>query len=129
VQKRAAVRFRFVASTPTEARAELESFLSGHGCESEFVDHALICVSELIANAVQHGSPDDEGHMHVEWGLDEGRLIVSVRDAGEGTAIAAGLASVDDTSGRGLQIIDRLAATWRVDRTNGTCVSVELLIA
>lgn len=125
----ATLKLPFDPSTPGEARASLERFLSERTVDADLVDHALIVVSELVANALQHGSPDARGRMRIDVSLDERRLLVSVWDAGEATALIVSDPAPDATDGRGLLIIDRVSKRWSVDRRDGTRVSVELSIA
>lgn len=107
-------------------RAELTDFLRDHGCSCETVEHALLVVSELIANAVQHGVPDEDGQMEIAWGFEARDLVISVRDAGQTDGFAARQVPLDATSGRGLRMVDQVAHTWAVDHSNGTRVSARL---
>ena len=55
----------FVSSTPSIARTKLAAFLTINRIDIQIIDNALIVLSEMIANAVSHGVPDDEGMMEI----------------------------------------------------------------
>jgi hypothetical protein len=57
---------------------------------------------------------------------DEGKLVVSVTDAGAGFDPATPTAG--DESGWGLFIVDRLSHRWGVDRRGGTRVWFEMVL-
>ncbi|GGT03978.1 ATP-binding protein [Streptomyces chromofuscus] len=90
-----------------QARTIAQELLTAWGVAEEAAECVLLTVSELVANAVLHAQPPlclglgcdhDTGHVHIE-----------VSDGGPvGDDPAAGLA--DDEHGRGLTIIDHLAA-------------------
>ncbi|MFK0217962.1 ATP-binding protein [Streptomyces vinaceus] len=73
-------------------------------------DDAVLCLSELAANAVRHGK---QCGFLVEVLLDDERLRVEVYDAGAGAPRLA-RPSDDDTAGRGLLIVSSLADGWGV---------------
>jgi anti-sigma regulatory factor (Ser/Thr protein kinase) len=70
-------------------------------------DAALI-VSELVTNAVRAGAEQ----IDVDYVFNEHDLLISVRDDAPGvpTRRSAGYL---DTTGRGLQLVEALAKTWR----------------
>lgn len=82
----------------------------------------------MIANAVSHGSPDEDGQMEITWAIDGDLLELSVLDAGSGATLKPVDFDEDSLSGRGLSIINRVADRWWVDMTQGTRVSAELAI-
>ncbi len=76
------------------------------------VDVASLLVSELVANAVLHaGTP-----IAVVISQREGRLRVEVQD-GVSRAPARKHYSTLATTGRGLMLVERMAADWGVRRT------------
>ncbi len=84
----------------------------------------LLCVSELVTNAVVHaGSP-----VHLELHFGEGVLRVDVRDTGQTLmAPARQAAGIDDTHGRGLMMVDVVADRWGVvDDGDGKVVWFEI---
>ncbi|MFI1966905.1 ATP-binding protein [Streptomyces pathocidini] len=96
-----------------DAVPEARSFLGSALEEWEIADRAedaVLCLSELAANAVRHGAHDD---FLVGVSLGGGCLRVEVHDAGTGVP-RVGEPSEDDTDGRGLLIVESLADGWGV---------------
>ena len=82
----------------------------------DLVQEAMIIVTELVTNAIRHGSScacDEAGRGQVElaWQRDTGRVICVVTD---GSAKPPVLVPPDlfAESGRGLQVVQALAAAW-----------------
>lgn len=129
VHHRDLVRLPFESSTPNIARTKLAAFLTLNRTDLCVIDNALIVLSEMIANAVSHGTPDSDGTMEISWKIDGELLELSVRDAGRGTDLRPRPFDDDSLGGRGLSIISRVADRWSVDLTRGTCVRAELALA
>lgn len=129
VHSRDVVRLPFESSTPGIARTKLAAFLTLNRTDLDDIDNALIVISEMIANAVSHGTPDADGTMEIRWSIEGGRLELSVRDAGRGSDLTPRPFDEDSLNGRGLSIISRVADKWSVDLTQGTCVRAELALA
>jgi len=90
----------------------------------DLTDTAELCVSELVTNAVIHTG--STAQLTLE--LDEECLTVLVRDQGGSGAVERG---ADEeplrVSGRGLGLVQALAASWSVERdSEGTTVWFEL---
>ncbi len=79
------------------------------GLPKEISDHAALMVSELATNAVKHGGSDFE--VLVERRPDE--LYVEIVDTGDGLPTVR-RSLPQDSSGRGLHIVEALANTWGV---------------
>jgi len=75
--------------------------------DKEMADTALLLVSELATNAIRHGTPP----VRMLLRLDDGRLRVEVTDSSP-TLPKIGHAGPDQIGGRGLQIVQQLAARW-----------------
>ena len=86
-------------------------------------DAALI-VSELVTNAVRAGA----GQIDVDYLFNEHELLISVTDDAPGlpTPRTAGFL---DTTGRGLQLVDALAQTWRTVPRGAVGKSVHASVA
>jgi anti-sigma regulatory factor (Ser/Thr protein kinase) len=84
-----------------------------------------LLVTELVTNGVRHGS--QRGPVGVLVSVGGERVRVEVSDAGRGfSPAAAPMPHADGSGGWGLQLVDRVAASWGV-RVNGrTCVWFEL---
>jgi anti-sigma regulatory factor (Ser/Thr protein kinase) len=101
--------FPGTAGQVRQARRFLAALLDG--CPA--ADDALICVSELVTNAVLHSlSGSDGGQFGVQAVTRPGRLRVEVTDEG-GPWEPAGHGS--GQHGRGLLIVEKLAARWGRD--------------
>jgi len=100
------------------ARRFLRDTLAAWGVDDDTTDTAVLCLSELVTNALIHTGAGCELRIL----LDHGVLTTTVRDGGTG-----GVARHDEdplsVHGRGLQVVDALAARWgsRLD-TVGTTV-------
>lgn len=129
VHRHDVVRLPFESSTPGIARTKLAAFLTLNRADLATIDNALIVVSEMIANAVAHGTPDDDGTMEISWSIDHDHLSLSVRDSGHGTDLVPRPFDEDSLGGRGLSIISRVADNWSVDLSEGTCVRAKLALA
>jgi anti-sigma regulatory factor (Ser/Thr protein kinase) len=92
----------------SEARALLRGALRGSGIDRQRARDVLLVTSELVGNAILHGSrPGDR--VEVEFQLAEHRLSLCVRDAGRGAAPQPLALGAERTAGRGLAIVSRLA--------------------
>ena len=75
--------------------------------DRDTTETALLLVSELATNAIRHGAPP----VRLLLRLDQDRLRVEVTDSSPALPELA-QPSPDQTSGRGLQIVQQLAAKW-----------------
>ncbi|MFD4947366.1 ATP-binding protein [Streptomyces sp. NPDC058409] len=83
-------------------------------------DDVLLCVSELVTNALLHGVPPGRGfrtHLYLEPA--DGVLRVEVHDSGDGEVrLADEGAAPDAEGGRGLLLVAALADKWGVGERN-----------
>jgi anti-sigma regulatory factor (Ser/Thr protein kinase) len=101
-----------------EARRQLRGALCGCGVDERHVQDALLVTSELVTNAVRHGSRQGD-LVEVEFQLADHRLSLCVRDAGRAGAAPRILAlTAERSSGRGLAIVSRLAR-WSEHEVGG----------
>jgi anti-sigma regulatory factor (Ser/Thr protein kinase) len=79
------------------------------------VSDAVLVASELVTNAISHGSPqagDELGApLELTWSYQVSRLICVITDRAVEPPVAAA-ADPDAESGHGLQIVGALAAAW-----------------
>jgi two-component sensor histidine kinase len=89
------------------------------------LETAALLVTELVSNATRHS----DAAIELRLALLEGRLRVSVFDDSHRLPQVAD-ASLDETSGRGLQLVDMLASAWGVETEDrGKAVWFELAVA
>jgi serine/threonine-protein kinase RsbW len=98
-----------------DARRWVQRFLDSAGVAAPCIDDAVLIVSELVTNAVRHGTGDIICHAVL---LDAGRCCVSVLDGGVGQPQIVPR-SVDDVGGLGLVIVKQLAVEWGVAEFQG----------
>ena len=96
------------------ARRHVTNMLRRQGVSPDRCDDAALIVSELVGNALRHGSPRADGTLQVEWTLDGHRLRIEVTDGGGSTKpqlrpLAERRMAM---SGRGLAIVDVIAEAW-----------------
>jgi len=103
------VTLRAASDAAARARALLEHTLAEAGVEASRRFEALLVTSELVANAVTHGSrPGDE--ISLDLSLEGTLLRIAVRDAARGRTIPSALTPDEQRQdGRGLAVVDWLA--------------------
>lgn len=118
-------RSRTFAATPAqagEARRFLARILDGY----LRADDAVLCLSEMAANAILHSdSRKPGGHFTVCVAIHSDRLRVEVHDGGGSWTV---LPPDDVQHGHGLYIISQLASTWGIsgDASTGWTVWAEI---
>lgn len=90
-------------TTATLARWHLDTLISD----------ATLIASELVTNAINHGTPDGTPTAPVEltWSYQASRLICVITDQAAAAPVVAA-ENLDAESGHGLQIVAALAAAW-----------------
>jgi len=92
-----------------EVRDWITGVVARHGCPADPGDAALV-VSELFANALMHGPAG--GRVLVGYCLWPGGARIVVCDAGGATSPGLRDPGVLEEGGRGLQVVDAVAAAW-----------------
>ena len=120
---------RAFAATPAqagEARRFLAGLLDGH----LMADDAILCLSEMAANAILHSnSRKPGGHFTVHAEMHNDRLRVEVHDDGGPWTLPLPLPLPYGVQhGHGLHIISQLARTWGItgDSDTGWTVWAEI---
>lgn len=91
-------------------------------------DDVLLCVSELVTNAVLHGVPPGRGfRLHLYLEPADGILRIEVHDSGDGEVrLADSWADSGEEGGRGLRLVAAFADKWGVgERSPGKVVWCE----
>jgi anti-sigma regulatory factor (Ser/Thr protein kinase) len=96
------------------AREFVADALRDQGFAGDY-DTVLLLASELVTNAVRHAATPFE--ITVEVAHDRVKVAVIDGDRDHGPRVRH--PSPDDTNGRGLLLVDQLAAVWGSDRTGG----------
>lgn len=95
------------------ARAFVESALTDAGLD-ELAYTATLLVSELVANAVLHSGTA----LEVVVRCDADRVRIEVHDGNPVLPVRKHYSNMSGT-GRGLLLVERMAAEWSAERTNG----------
>jgi anti-sigma regulatory factor (Ser/Thr protein kinase) len=102
--------FRCRPGAVAEARSFVRDFLSGQPLD--VTDAAELLTSELTANCVRHAGTDFE--LAIE---SNGQIRIEVHDSGPGEPRLLSPPRTAAT-GRGLQIVDKLAEEWGITTQN-----------
>src|SRR5688500_11654112 len=111
-------RFAPDAVNVRAAREFVADALAEKGYEGD-ADTVLLLASELVTNAVRHAATPFE--VTVDAGRDAVRVVVVDEDVDHGPRMRH--PGPEDTNGRGLLLVDELAAGWGSNRL-GTAKSV-----
>lgn len=110
------------AASATSARASFASYLSRRGVEGRVIEVAELVFGELVSNVVRHAP----GPIDISVRFESAMPVLTVGDRGRGLSYKPGRARLPDDvlseTGRGLFLIERLAATPHVQaRRGGGC--------
>jgi anti-sigma regulatory factor (Ser/Thr protein kinase) len=111
------LRVPFAASSVSVARQQLKAWMLDGGIVGDVVEDARVVISELVANSVRHAQPLPDGDILVGWKMASQGLQISVTDGGSGTRPRKVNAPSSALAGRGMAIVETLAATWWSDKT------------
>ena len=99
------------APSPTcvaEARAYARRRCDEHQVHGERCDALELAVSELVGNALRHGSPP----ISYQITADGDDLLLTVSDSDPAPPVASGFCGHDAESGRGLFLLGAMARGW-----------------
>jgi two-component sensor histidine kinase len=86
------------------------------------IDDVVLVASELVANAIRHAAPVSARKIAVTWDFEDGGIVVRVED-GSPTPPQRRPTGSRQPDGRGLAIVEAIAAEWGVEPTpRGKCV-------
>jgi serine/threonine-protein kinase RsbW len=95
------------------------------GLPGQVLDDVLLCVTELVTNGVEHGTPSASDPILMTVSTDDDRIRVEVGDRGAGFRSHRFVHSTGER-GRGLYIVHLLADRWGIDRRGITWVWFEI---
>lgn len=101
----------------SQARRHVGSLLERWGIDGDAQDAAVLVVSELVTNAVVH---TDSYDIACQVTADSSHVRIEVRDHGDGWRGPRPQAPcVERECGRGLALVEHMAASWGVFPTPG----------
>lgn len=118
----------YAPSSVAVARQRLCSDLQECGVYETAIDDAVLVVSELLSNALRHAHPLPSGQIMVAWKWTDEHVEVAVSDGGAATEPRAGRPTLSSLGGRGLGIVEYLAASWGV-KHEGEITTVWAVVA
>lgn len=111
------VAIPFAASSAFLVRHQFQDWLGALGSPPEVVEDARLVLTELVGNAVRHAKPLADGTMLVSWEQADHAVEIAVTDGGATTVPHIVDAGVSDLAGRGLMIVESIAAKWWAEST------------
>jgi anti-sigma regulatory factor (Ser/Thr protein kinase) len=108
---------------PSVARTIVSTWLDARA-DRPLDDDARLLVSELVTNSVQHAAQPAGAPVHIRADADDGVVRVEVHDPGQGPMFRR--RPVGQSGGYGLDLVERIATRWGVNRDHGTSVWFEL---
>ncbi|MBB6174296.1 anti-sigma regulatory factor (Ser/Thr protein kinase) [Nocardiopsis mwathae] len=122
-----AVLLPHAPSSVSTARRRLCSDLHDAGFDSARVNDAALVLSELLSNALRHAAPLPEPFppdcVEASWGVGadsgDGWLEIAVTDGGAATLPRVARPSRSALGGRGLEIVQHIAAKWGTEVDGG----------
>ncbi len=99
------------------ARTQLQVWMRERDAAVEAREDARLVVSELVGNTIRHARPLADGTVQVAWAAGPKGLDIAVTDGGALTTPERADAGLSDLAGRGLAIVETLAARWWVEST------------
>ena len=94
-----------------------------HRLPPERADEFVLMVSEIVSNAVRHGEPEEDGQIGFRLEIDDPVIRAVVSDGAPQFSYATGAVG---TTHLGLNIVDRLADRWGLERDGRKAVWFEV---
>lgn len=117
------VRLPHHVTSAAAARRRVRQELYARSVGRTLREDAALVVSELIGNAVRHASPLPGGQLVLSCTVQGSEVELRVTDGGADLVPAPRSSGDDESGGRGLTIVSRLAAAWGVESSDvGTTV-------
>jgi anti-sigma regulatory factor (Ser/Thr protein kinase) len=103
---------RHGAESAGRARRHLADELVRRGFPDAVIQDAALLLTELVSNAVRYARPLPGGVLRIGWELVGSKLLLRVTDGGSSGGPHRQAAGPRDTRGRGLAIVEAVAARW-----------------
>lgn len=94
-------------SAPGEVRRALAGFLTRSGLP-QAIEDAQLLATELVTNALRHARGPIGVHAHIR----DGFLHLEVRDSAAECPPVRRVATPDDETGRGIELVEKLSSRW-----------------
>lgn len=112
---------------PARVRAWLQQ--TTEWLPQEVEKHLVLLTCELVNNSVLHGEAGEQDVIEIELQATDTGLRAQVTDPGAGFTPTGRQREMDEPGGWGLVLVERLAASWGVERDERTRVWFELAAA
>jgi anti-sigma regulatory factor (Ser/Thr protein kinase) len=112
---------------PERVRNWLQS--TTHWLPAELESNLMLLTCELVNNSVLHGDVDESQTIEIELRATGSGLRAQVTDPGPGFAPTGRTRDFEEPGGWGLVLVERIAASWGVERDERTRVWFELAAA
>jgi PAS domain S-box-containing protein len=107
-----------------DMRRDLARWLRDAGASGEVVEMIQMACHEACSNAMEHGYEFGDGRLWVDAALDDGRVVITVRDKGHW--IERGPGGPPRLRGNGLPLMQALMDTVELTHDNGHGTRVEM---
>ncbi len=101
------------------AREYAHAAASSFGFDADRCYEFVFAVNEAVTNAIRHGLPDAQGHIHLSIHADGERLTLAIRDSGSFRLPDANAAARLE-GGRGFALMARLMDTVQLCVASGS---------
>jgi serine/threonine-protein kinase RsbW len=102
-------------ASAASVRRAVGQALGAEGLPAPVIDDAVLVATELLGNSLRHAAALPSGQLRVSWDVNGEGVIVRVTDGGGVRSPHLRNAEPAGTTGRGLRIVDALAAEWGVE--------------
>jgi anti-sigma regulatory factor (Ser/Thr protein kinase)/ketosteroid isomerase-like protein len=106
----------------SEGRGFIDRTLSAAGFDAGTRYQVTVATNEAVSNAMEHGVPCDDGHIHLTATVEDGSFVFSVRDCGEFEHAAASAPDPVAERGRGFAFMNLLMDDVRLEASRGKTV-------
>ena len=106
----------------SEGRGFIDRTLSAAGFDAGTRYQVTVATNEAVSNAMEHGVPCADGHIHLAATVEYGSFVFSVRDCGEFEHAAAPTPDPVAERGRGFAFMNLLMDDVRLEASSGKTV-------